>query len=662
MDSEDEQHPNTRKLQTPIPRDTAYWMRTLTFIKIVSYDVSDDIPFEYIVDVASPMHLMLREQQDRRFAFGLLLCHDECFIWYFDRSGLVGSGRIDINKHPKSFIRAVASLALAQPSQLGWDDTMKLGLVGNHSRGGLQLPLRYAYSWDPRLRNCDIPKSPEIVHWRIRVGNQWYTTIETLSADLVSGHASITWLAICQSEVNPEPVVIKQSWPLVNGEVGIRNEEASYQNAGPSPHLPQVRASWTVPGTKTLANLRGDAQSARSFTTCQPLVEREQMRTVLDSFGWPLQDFATLEELLRGLLDGWKGYEHLHNNGIIHRNVSLSNIIMHWKTSEGLLFNADHAKQIDKPHQTVEEMIEKSGNSDSYDLASDQVIEFVRRNESMQNLDKALAKFLLGCSSVLCGVVKPDVRKASTGTFVQYGNLVEACAVDADPGDTLTVEDFGFTPETLFPCIPSLKFITGIRKGVDHNQYIHFTSPWLLGRFSEFEVFHSAIHDMESFFWVLLHICLLHSGPGQSQSSASNNQNTTGEREVERHARADALRTFFFDGDKDTLRVHKRTLFMKGEDGIKDHIFPFIDPYFAPLQQLILDWFRVLEAALGLENRVAVLYLFPTGFFRTSLEKAMRKVASMPLTVRDAERAHIMTKTREEYLAKIHSARHSRGF
>jgi hypothetical protein len=167
---------------------------------------------------------------------------------------------------------------------------------------------------------------------------------------------------------------------------------------------------------------------------------------------------------------------------------------------------------------------------------------------------------------------------------------------------------------------------------------------------------HSAIHDMDSLFSVLLYICLTRAGRG-GQRQGSNAEQRPSAEEKERLNRIHVMRYLFFDCDTDTLLANKRTLFANGEDDIKTYLFPSFDPYFEPIQELILDWFRVLKAAFhnDSQHQASVLYLFPIEAFKAALAKAINKVSALPMTEEHANRRDAVAKWREDYLAEIRS-------
>ncbi|KAH6912253.1 hypothetical protein BKA70DRAFT_1422965 [Coprinopsis sp. MPI-PUGE-AT-0042] len=640
--------------QIPVPqteqleRVVAYWMRTLAIMEIKSSTgQGKDLDAAIIVQVASYMRQMLREQHDRRFVFGLVLCHDELYLWYCDRSGLLGTVRpIEINKKPKAFIQVIASLALADPTQLGWDPTMKLGLLDALNPESTYLPTRYEFSWEPKLKSSELPRHPGKVHWSIDVDGVFYTTIEALSvsrAEVMSGRASIVWLAIPQGEPKSEPVVIKQGWPPVTAI----SEAGLYEKTKHSPFLPQGKPLHlsTMLGPKG----KGKTGAEQLFENDVPgipemrytlfeFIPREQRRIVLDTYGWPLKYFKDLEELLRALLCALQGYESLYNEGICHRDVSATNVIIEGRKVAGLLIDLDHAKEDEVPCQTLQEVLEDNEKKDLYEALAAKLMQSVHGDEALRNIDESLSRLFILCYHIRMGTDKPLPHPAKI--FGDNRALIEIYSNDSERSEDLSMSDFGLHPEMLFPPGFLGRMVSkGFRTGT-----LAFTSHRLLG--DQGLDIHSAIHDMESFFWVLIWICLTRAGPGVAQSSPSDAETAA---EKDRFERVAAMRYFFFDGPQSTLLINKQALFSNGEGDITKHFFPLFSPYFEPLQELILEWFRLLDLAFSPHHNSAIVYLFPIGLFRAALEKAIKKVSVLPVT----EETKLVVKRRQQYLDKI---------
>ena len=139
---------------------------------------------------------------------------------------------------------------------------------------------------------------------------------------------------------------------------------------------------------------------------------------------------------------------------------------------------------------------------------------------------------------------------------------------------------------------------------------------------------HTAIHDMESFFWVLLYICLTRCGPGGYRRKELSNGWPLNTMEDKRLA---SVVSRLFGGDRPTLRVNKNLLFDQQED-LELHILPSIHPYFEPLKPLILNWWNILvngfhDITLHSEaTTYGYLYQYPVTAFRHVLKEAMSQL------------------------------------
>jgi len=139
---------------------------------------------------------------------------------------------------------------------------------------------------------------------------------------------------------------------------------------------------------------------------------------------------------------------------------------------------------------------------------------------------------------------------------------------------------------------------------------------------------HTAIHDMESFLWVLLYICLTRCGPGGYRRKELSNGWPLNTMEDKRLA---SVVSRLFGGDRPTLRVNKNLLFDQQED-LELYILPSIHPYFEPLKPLILNWWNILvngfhDITLHSEaTTYGYLYQYPVTAFRHVLKEAMSQL------------------------------------
>lgn len=114
-------------------------------------------------------------------------------------------------------------------------------------------------------------------------------------------------------------------------------------------------------------------------------------------------------------------------------------------------------------------------------------------------------------------------------------------------------------------------------------------------------VVHSAIHDLESFFWVLLYLCLTRSGPGGERRDELQ-PNAPDQNDVNKLHRI--VGCLFEAGDNDTLLANKRRLFENPRE-LDQIITPCFHPYFADLGNLVVEWWNVIRFGYHTLDHVA---------------------------------------------------------
>lgn len=116
---------------------------------------------------------------------------------------------------------------------------------------------------------------------------------------------------------------------------------------------------------------------------------------------------------------------------------------------------------------------------------------------------------------------------------------------------------------------------------------------------SEPLVYHDAVHDIESFFWVLVEICLTLKGPGERRDEFSGDQEGIPEPGHEDHERIKHLWTVvwhLFNSDLSRLYKYKRRLFREPELFETDVLQNFHSS-FNVLKPFIAEWFSLLRIA-----------------------------------------------------------------
>jgi hypothetical protein len=105
-------------------------------------------------------------------------------------------------------------------------------------------------------------------------------------------------------------------------------------------------------------------------------------------------------------------------------------------------------------------------------------------------------------------------------------------------------------------------------------------------------VFHDAVHDIESFFWVLVHICITQQGPGGVLRGELEQRN----RENEGYDGLRRVVHFFFDSNMSTMALNKAEIFTH-PDEFEPYVLANFHGYFLPLRDLVREWYHLLILA-----------------------------------------------------------------
>jgi len=587
-----------------------------------------------------------REQLDRRFIIGFTLCLDQLNIYLFDRSGVIGTqDSIDIHKEPKKFIQFLASYSTLTAERLGWDPTMKL-----YTPETGKAIASYTYPWSKSKGNLEA-ESLYDRQWVITLGkdSRWITirALSVVGGEIMCGRATVVWEVVkfkdFEKKRNTEVYVLKQSWQRLPGQkhdekldntpfesfaydkakFADRLEAAEYVcSSEKKAHVTTfdfIRKS--LEGTRFIPNSQGEKKPistghSSAFHSREPYiykqrirpeefgklifsdvgrrpVSRTQTRIIMKTRGRPLQFFQNLIEFLHAIHDAVKDHGELYFHGVLHRDISGGNIviIIFYKKSKriGNLIDLDHAKvdgsgefidpsKMDLELELPEQLLQSFMTEMKY---------YFKRFVSHETIRKAFLAF-----------AKRQLDKRSDDPVVDDGLAAAAYRAFEDTrayiNDLFDVYRFKTSAEQ--PLLPSrVWFDEDLPKQpsfVNHAAgpgYRTGTLPYMSHAIlKDSKIPHDAIHDIESFFWVIIDIALGQEGPGGHT------------RVIEDNTDLKAIIHRYFESSKDTLALSKGELFdpdFKRAKSVLDTITAQFAPYFVPLQPFVKKLWGILWLA-----------------------------------------------------------------
>ncbi|KIJ32560.1 hypothetical protein M422DRAFT_265576 [Sphaerobolus stellatus SS14] len=279
------------------------------------------------------------------------------------------------------------------------------------------------------------------------------------------------------------------------------------------------------------------------------LASRRQTRVFMGVRGWPLKFFRNVKELVTVMSDVIEEHQQLFGKGILHRDPSGGNILITIPDSpnpnpttetrpKGFLIDLDHAKTTNEFR-----MWKKEGRLD--DVEVEAVKGFVWAQEGGGKAGKR-------------GTVECPVSPQELGWNDE--------------------DDDGRRP-----------FFGGHIAG---SGYRSGTFPYMSHEVLKKDgPAHNGIHDMESFWWIIIHIVLTRAGPGKWREDHSYS--------------LDGMIRKYFDSRHEVLLVSKGDIFSRDYGKCKERVLELLKhmhPYFEPLKEVIMEWWIALYTGFEYEG------------------------------------------------------------
>ncbi|KAG6836694.1 hypothetical protein H0H93_004805 [Arthromyces matolae] len=619
--------------------------------------------FDALSQLLSYMRLMLIEQLDRRFVLGFLLCNNELTLVLCDRSGImVADTPINIHADPKTFIRVMTGFSRMTPEQLGWDTTMKIycPISGNkvpsyevpNNFDGVYDTGRYDIHWifsviegDKQAEYVTISiasplRSPEICSratfvFEVVKFEDRYDPTETFALKRY-------WRPIDEKDSDTYPseghiykILDDDRGPLfakhallandiiIDGEIDSTLKLARRSLKGqryerPVKPLPEWTRTDLYSDTFQFKDERRDLPLNFRLYNPKPstleFVDRHHAE-ILMPMGEPIIAFCNRTELLKCFLDFIEDHEHAHNNRILHRDISMGNLLIFTDSNGktyGRLMDYDHAKKASGCR-----LISFSNQPES-DLSEILAgLRFSLRFQCPSKVDdnvmiKALQRF---SDPVTAGYyIAAAVKVAQSGRNPSLSTTQEYTTNDLgwkSPEELETINWPNWEDRESRGRTGTLPYISAeVLTSSTIVEPIDAEDPPFI---------HQAIHDMESFLWVLVCLCLTRSGPGIHMK-----------REFVLDPRSEKYDQGLidvvvkcFEGTEYEIQDYKRSLLLKPAEVFEKKVVARFHPYFEPLKPYVVKWWSILQ--LGYKYRGYEFYNIYS-YIKTLLKEAIAKL------------------------------------
>ncbi|KAF8574717.1 hypothetical protein K439DRAFT_814790 [Ramaria rubella] len=267
---------------------------------------------------------LFRHQTNRRFAYGLLISERTLEVYMFDRAGGVRSETLDYHRNWVVFCAVIEGISSLQEESLGFDLTI------TKEKGHTFV----------KTRESDDPR-----------GLSYRVVRELYHSEHMVSRGTIVWSASLDRQDGD--LVIKDTWVSSAFEKGKQNEAVLLRRArrkGVKDGIAQLRHYEEVQigaMADTVVNNRHMALSRSAAFD----IEKRHVRMVFSTFGVPLDHFESKLELVAAFHDCVIAHRELYfKAGIIHRDISLGNLLINRRGQEGnrgLIIDFDHAMRAD---------------------------------------------------------------------------------------------------------------------------------------------------------------------------------------------------------------------------------------------------------------------------------------------------------------------------
>ncbi|KAK3186834.1 hypothetical protein K4F52_004278 [Lecanicillium sp. MT-2017a] len=322
------------------------------------------------LDIGRYAREVLAAQDTRRFALAFTLCGPLMRIWVFDRLGGIASERFDINKDGRQFVATILGFLRMSETDLGYDPTIitegskryiDIERNGKKERIFIQRVMRRARCVAGRATTCwqaysdTDPTTPLVVKdsWQyteradegemlrkatergvVHVARYYYHT--TVFVDgavddvLANVRHGLSFLGDLSSRLGRTRAIASStaSTPQRSRSGSRRLKRPSSETDLPEP--PNKRSHSASPVKSSIAAGQ----------------DRVHRRLILCDYGKPIYEASCTKTLLMAFKQCLEGHESLLKEGILHRDISINNLLISEDEGNAFLVDLDLAIEL----------------------------------------------------------------------------------------------------------------------------------------------------------------------------------------------------------------------------------------------------------------------------------------------------------------------------
>ncbi|OAP55710.1 hypothetical protein AYL99_09862 [Fonsecaea erecta] len=317
------------------------------------------------LDLARYAREVLIAQDTRRFVLGFTLCGSIMRLWEFDRVGGIASEPFDINKDGLRFVSAVLGFLWMDREQLGFDPTivesdgvryMKITRNGRDERLILDALMRRGSSVVGRATTCwrayregDKSRAPLVIKdsWQYPERDQEGELLREATEKGVENvaryyHHETVQVGSIDDDVQTNIRKVLDISKAANFLSQSRKTESSMMppSTSVSQEIIERGRSFKVPSgigrKRSSSSIQVPIPAGKRTCSTSPTkkiisptsLNRIHRRVIVSDYGKPIYRASSWAAMLAALEGCIKGYKALYQAGILHRDISVGNLMM----------------------------------------------------------------------------------------------------------------------------------------------------------------------------------------------------------------------------------------------------------------------------------------------------------------------------------------------
>ncbi|KAL7800297.1 serine/threonine-protein kinase Sgk2 [Trichoderma ceciliae] len=312
---------------------------------------SADTALKTWLDLGRYAREVLAAQDTRRFVIGLTLCGSLMRIWEFDRLGGIASEQFDINKDGLQFVSTILAFLWLSEEGLGFDPTIiisgdkryiEIERNGNTERIIIDRVMSRARCIVGRATTCWKAHHEKDPSRQLVIKDSWQYMERVEEGELLREATEKGVINVARYYYHETVHVgVAEDDIAKNVRKGLELSKATNYRPGRSRLTPSTSAIDT-PGQSSSAGVKRPISeievalppSKRPHSTplTKPSISaslnRLHRRVILYDYGKPIYKASSCIALLASLEGCINGHESLYNAGILHRDISIGNLLI----------------------------------------------------------------------------------------------------------------------------------------------------------------------------------------------------------------------------------------------------------------------------------------------------------------------------------------------